>query len=71
MKFLERHWWVIIALIALWAYANYGPSNTTIGGDTTGSSSGGLLDPAVDAIGGDSVWAWLGTAAVVLGVLLL
>lgn len=23
MKFLERHWWVIVALVALWWYANY------------------------------------------------
>jgi hypothetical protein len=27
MKFIEEFWWVIVAIVILWAIANYGPTN--------------------------------------------
>jgi hypothetical protein len=38
MKFIEDHWWIIVAIVFLWAIANYGPKTTTIA-------------PAVDSAG--------------------
>jgi hypothetical protein len=28
MKFIEDHWWIIVAIVFLWAIANYGPQTT-------------------------------------------
>ena len=28
MKFIEEHWWIIVAIVFLWAIANYGPTTT-------------------------------------------
>lgn len=35
MNWIERHWWVIIAIVALWWIANYGPKSTNTGDSWT------------------------------------
>lgn len=66
MKFLERYWWVIVAIVALYLYAN-SALNTV---DTTFSGlTGNVDDPTADNSGGspstmgNNFWIALGGAA--------
>jgi hypothetical protein len=44
MKFLEDHWWIILAIIGLWWLANYNrqPLNTPFTGFEGGSMGNGV-----------------------------
>jgi hypothetical protein len=71
MNFIERHWFVIVAIVALWWLANYGPSTTSI--DTGDPASAGASGTGASGTGpfdmGDNYWTVLGGAALLLLIL--